>query len=103
MYPDRFLDMSEFLKSLEGFSWINLEYLFEMVKHYPIKSISMRLGWLLENNKQQWHVTESYLKKLEKDRPESRILLVKNKPKGNYLVKRWSLMVPRILRNLSET
>lgn len=98
MYPDRFLGMSEFLKSIEGFSWINLESLFEMVKHYPIKSISMRLGWLLENNKQQWHVAESALKKLEKNRTESRILLVKNKPKGNYLVKRWSLMVPRTLR-----
>ncbi len=102
MYPDRFLGMSEFLKSIEGFSWINLEYLFEMVKHYPIKSISMRLGWLLENNKQQWHVTESDLKKLEKNRTESRILLIKNKPKQNYLVKKWSLMVPRTLRDLSE-
>ena len=103
MYPDRFLGMSEFLKSIEGFSWIDLDSLFKMVKHYPIKSISMRLGWLLENNKQQWHVAESDLKKLEKNRTESRILLVKNKPKGNYLVKRWSLMVPRILRDLSET
>jgi predicted transcriptional regulator of viral defense system len=97
-YPDRFLGMEEFLKSIEGFSWINLEHLFEMVKHYPIKTISMRLGWLLEKNKQKWHVEESDLKKLEKNRTESRILLIKNKPKGNYLVKRWSLMVPRSLR-----
>jgi predicted transcriptional regulator of viral defense system len=97
MYPDRFLGMDEFLKSIEGFSWISLEYLFEMVEHYPIKTISMRLGWLLEKNKRQWHVAESDLKKLEKNRTESRILLIKNKPKGNYLVKRWSLMVPKAL------
>lgn len=62
----------------------------------------MRLGWMLENNKQRWHVAESALKELEKNRTESRILLVKNKPNGNYLVKRWSLMVPKTLRELSE-
>jgi len=98
MYPNRLLGMDEFVKSVEGFSWINLEHLFEMVIHYPIKTISMRLGWLLEKNKRQWHVAESDLKRLEKNRTESRILLVKSKPKGNYLVKRWSLMVPRTLR-----
>jgi predicted transcriptional regulator of viral defense system len=97
MYPDRFLGMDEFLKSIESFPWINPEHLFDMVKHYPIKTISMRLGWLLEKYKQQWHVTESYLRQLENNRTESRILLVKNKPRGNYLVKRWSLMVPKTL------
>lgn len=103
MYPDRFLGMSEFLKSIEGFSWINLESLLKMVSYYPIKTVSMRLGWLLENNKQRWHVSESVLKALEKNRPESRILLVKKNPRGNYLVKRWSLMIPKTLKELSET
>jgi len=39
----------------------------------------MRLGWLLEKNQQKWSVNEPVLKKLEKKRPESRILLIKKK------------------------
>ncbi|MCK4829601.1 hypothetical protein KA005_78480, partial [bacterium] len=95
MFPDRFLGISEFLKSIEGFSWIDLDKLMGIIGQYPLTTISMRLGWLLENNQEQWQVDNSILKELEKRRPESRILLVKNKTRGNYLVKRWSLMVPK--------
>ncbi len=102
MSPDRFLGVSEFLKSIEGFSWVDLDKLMDMLNYYPLTSISMRLGWLLEKNQKRWHVSETILKELEKKRPESRILLVKSKPKGNYLEKRWSLMVPKTVNELSE-
>jgi len=62
----------------------------------------MRLGWLIEKNQQKWSVNEPVLKKLEKKRPESRILLIKKKPRGNYLVRRWSLMVPKTLNERGE-
>jgi len=74
----------------------------DILNYYPLISISMRLSWLLENYQKQWRVNESILKKLEKRRPESRILLVKKKPRGNYLVKKWSLMVPKTVNELSE-
>jgi len=102
MFPDRFLGISEFIKSIEGFSWIDLDTLMDIINYYPLTSISMRLGWLLENYQQRWNVNESVLKKLEKKRPESRILLIKKRPRGNYLVKRWSLMVPNTVNELSE-
>jgi hypothetical protein len=101
-FPDRFLGASEFLKSIEGFSWIDTKKLMDMLNYYPLTSISMRLGWLLEKNQKRWHVSEAILKELEKNRPESRILFVKSKPRGNYLEKRWSLMVPRTVNELSE-
>lgn len=102
MFPDRFLGINEFLKSIDGFSWIDLDTLMDILNYYPLTSISMRLGWLLENNQQKWNVSESILNKLEKKRPESRILLVKKKTRSNYLVKRWNLMVPKTLNGLSE-
>jgi len=102
MFPDRFLGISEFLKSIDEFSWIDLDTLMNILNYYPLTSISMRLGWLLENYQQRWNVNESILKKLEKRRPESRILLIKKRPRGNYLVKRWSLMVPKTVNELSE-
>ncbi len=102
MFSDRFLGISEFLKSIEGFSWIDLDKLMDIIGHYPLTTISMRLGWLLENNQERWHVDELVFKELEKKRPESRILLVKNKSRGNYLEKRWSLMVPKTVQSLIE-
>ena len=98
-FPDRFLGISEFLKSIEGFSWVDIERLMDMLNYFPLISTSMRLGWLLEKNQERWHVSEKILKELEKKRPESRILLIKSKTRGNYLVKRWSLMVPKQLMN----
>ena len=102
MYPDRFLGMSEFLKSIENFTWIDLDSLMDLYIKYPSTTISMRLGWLFENNQKRWHVSESILKKLERHRPESRILLIKKRTRGNYLVKRWSLMVPKTINELNE-
>jgi len=102
MLPDRFLGISEFLKSIEEFSWLNLDMAMDFLSFYPLTSISMRLGWLLENNKRTWNVSDPILKKLEKSRSESRILLDKKRTKGNYLVKRWNLMVPKAVNKLDE-
>ena len=53
MFPDRFLGINEFLNSIGGFSWIDLDKLMGSIGHYPLTTISMRLGWLLENNQCQ--------------------------------------------------
>lgn len=97
--PDRFFGIEEFLNSIEGFSWIDFDELMKIIQYYPPTSISMRLGWLLENFKKRWKVTESIFKELEKNRTESRIYLLKSQTRGNFLVKRWNLMVPKTLAN----
>jgi predicted transcriptional regulator of viral defense system len=102
MYHDRFLGMSEFLQSIEGFAWVDLDALKSMLKHYPLTTISMRLGWLLEKHRERWHVSEKILKKLEKRRPASRIQLIKSKTRHTLLAKRWNLMVPKAIENVSE-
>lgn len=102
MFPERFLGIGEFLQSIDGFTWLDLDSLLDMVKHYPVTTIYMRLGWLLEGNKKKWSVDERILKKLEKKRPESRLMLVKSQTRNNYLVKRWSLMVPKTVNEISE-
>jgi predicted transcriptional regulator of viral defense system len=102
MYPDRFLGMSEFLQSIEGFSWVDPEALVSMLASYPIATISMRLGWLLEKNRERWHVSEKILRQLEKHRPKSKIQLLKRKSRDTLLLKRWSLMVPKTIERMSE-
>ena len=102
MFPERFLGIGEFLQSIDGFTWLDLDDLLSMINHYPKTTIYMRLGGLLECNKKKWSVDEKILKKLEKKRPESRLMLVKNQTRNNYLVKRWSLMVPKTVNELSE-
>ena len=96
------MGIGEFLQSIDGFTWLDLDALLNMINHYPNTTIYMRLGWLLECNKKKWSVDEKILKKLEKKRPESRLMLVKNQTRNNYLVKRWSLMVPKTVNELSE-
>jgi hypothetical protein len=86
----------------EGFSWIDFDELMKIIQYYPPTSISMRLGWLLENFKKRWKVTESIFKELEKNRTESRIYLLKSPTRGNFLVKRWNLMVPKTVSNMRE-
>lgn len=100
--PDRFLGIHEFLMSLEGFLWIDFSDLMSILSNYPATTICMRLGWLLESYRERWNVSDSILKILEKNRTESRIYLLKKQTKGNYLVKRWNLMVPKTLEDLSE-
>jgi predicted transcriptional regulator of viral defense system len=101
-YPDRFFGMGEFLNSVEGFTWLDFGELFELLEYYHKTSTSMRLGWLLERFKDRWSVSESVLRRLEKNRPECTILLIKRKSRGNRLAKRWKLMVPENLDRLSE-
>ena len=100
--PARFLGIHEFLMSLEGFLWIDFSELMSILNNYPATTISMRLGWLLENNRKRWNVSDSVLKTLERNRTESRIYLLKKQTKGNILAKRWNLLVPKTLEDLSE-
>ncbi|MFZ1946208.1 MAG: hypothetical protein WAW06_01520 [bacterium] len=102
MFPDRFLGIGEFLQSIESFTWVDLDALRGMVRYYPLVTICMRLGWLLEQNAERWHVGARILNDLEQHRPESRILLVKSMSRGNRLVRRWSLMVPKTVDALTE-
>jgi len=103
IFADRFLGISEFLQSIEGFAWIDLNALMSMLKHYPLSSLSMRLGWLLEKNRERWHVSNEVFKKLERYRPKSKVQLLKKKTRDTILVKRWNLMVPRAVVNMNET
>ncbi|MCK4641359.1 MAG: hypothetical protein KAU06_08475 [Candidatus Marinimicrobia bacterium] len=102
MYPDRFLGMSEFLQSVEGFSWINIENLMGMIEKYPKKTVSMRLGWLLEKYREKWHIEGSILNKLEKNRPSSVLLLLKSNTKKNAWHSRWNLLVPKTIDGIGE-
>ncbi len=102
MYPNRFLGIAEFLKSVENFPYVNTDKLLSFTQYYPKITISMRLGWLLELNKKLWRIDKKVFKELKKHRPESRIMLVKEQTQGNVLVRDWSLMVPKTLRRLDE-
>ncbi|MBC8553752.1 MAG: hypothetical protein H8D23_29415 [Candidatus Brocadiales bacterium] len=102
MRQEKFFGITEFLNSVDGFSHINPENLLIMLLKYPVKTASMRLGWLLERNQNKWYVPEVILQKLERYRGISRLFLVPGQRNGNILVSRWNLMVPRALLHLEE-
>jgi predicted transcriptional regulator of viral defense system len=102
MQPDKFYGMFEFLRSLENIKWLELDHLLEMKAKYPLPTVSMRLGWLLQKNRKKWYVEESHLNQLKANRPENRVFLVNRIRKGNVLEKTWNLMLPKNILNLDE-
>lgn len=102
MAPDKFFGMAEFLKSIEGFKWIDLDSLLAMLPHYPLATISMRLGWLLEKFRDKWYVGDVILEKLRQNKPQDLAFLEARKRKGNVLERKWNLMVPATLAFLDE-
>lgn len=102
MHPDKFYGMAEFLTSIEEVKWLDLDHLMDMIKMYPLPTVSMRLGWLLHKYRQKWYVDDSYLSRLKTNRPEDRVFLVNRQRKGNVLEKVWNLMVPKTLLNLEK-
>jgi predicted transcriptional regulator of viral defense system len=100
MHSDRFFGMPEFLKSIEGFKWVDVDTLAAMLSHYPIPTAAMRLGWLLERFRESWYIKEDVLRSLERYRTMSRLFLIPGQRRGNKLSSRWNLMVPKTLDHL---
>ena len=102
MRPDKFYGFSEFLKSVEGIMWLDLDHLLSMISKFPLPTISMRLGWLLQKKHKDWYVEESHLDRLKAYRPEDKVFLISSVRNGNILDKTWNLMVPKEILNLDE-
>lgn len=102
MQPDKFYGMPEFIKSIDFIKWLDLDHLLEMKAKYPLSTVSMRLGWLLQTYRQKWYVEDSHLNQLKANRPEDRVFLINRIRKGNVLYKKWNLMVPKNILHLDE-
>lgn len=102
MQPDKFYGLAEFLRSIENIKWLDLDHLLEMKAKYPLPTVSMRLGWLLQKYLKEWYVEDFHLNQLIANRPEDRVFLVNRIRKGNVLDKTWNLMVPNNILHLDE-
>jgi predicted transcriptional regulator of viral defense system len=102
MRPDKFYGLPEFLKSVEGIMWLDLDHLLSMISNFPLPTVSMRLGWLLQKKQKDWYVEESHLDRLKSYRPEDRVFLISSVRNGNILDKTWNLMVPKEILNMDE-
>jgi predicted transcriptional regulator of viral defense system len=102
MKPDNFYGMSEFLNSTENIKWLDIDHLFEMKRNFPITTVSMRLGWLLEKNRDKWYVKNTDLNQLRANRPEDRVFLINSVRNGNILDKPWNLLVPKKILSMDE-
>ncbi|NQT64532.1 MAG: hypothetical protein HQ556_16340 [Candidatus Marinimicrobia bacterium] len=99
-HSDRYMGIDEFLRSLEGVSWLDLSKLMQYVdSYYTSISMEMRLGWLLEQKQDQWFVRPEKLNRMQKKRPLDPVYLISSKRSGNYRDSRWNLMIPKTLRN----
>ncbi|NQV36405.1 MAG: hypothetical protein HQ509_00170, partial [Candidatus Marinimicrobia bacterium] len=102
-HSDRYLGMDEFLRGLEGMSWLDLDKLMQYLDSYYVShSMRMRLGWLLELKQNEWYVKPDQLKRLQRNKPLDPVYLISSKRSGNYRNSRWNLMIPNNLKKSKD-
>ncbi len=83
----------EMYRSLEKMPFIQKEILHQYLDLRKQKNLFARAGYFLEQHREQFHIEESFLQLLERNKPVQPLYWDRSK-KGGILNKRWNLIVP---------
>jgi len=92
----------ELLKSIEVFPSIDLLKLESYLEKFGKKILYAKTGFVLEQLKSHWNVSEGLLTKLQKQ-VEHRLFYFEGKPIDGKLISRWNLVVPKKFDLLLES
>lgn len=84
----------EMYRSLEKMPYLQFELLLEYLELRGQKKLHATVGFFLEQHREEFHVEESLLQVLEKNKPLAPVYWDRSKKGGTY-VKRWNLVVPK--------
>lgn len=73
---------------------LNLDIVVEYALLLDNATVTAKVGFFLEQHREQFNVTENYLKSLEAKIPSNKHYLERSKRMTGKLVKRWNLIVP---------
>jgi predicted transcriptional regulator of viral defense system len=91
--------LEELVVSASGFPTLDLDLLKEVLRRYSVAKLWASVGWFLERFRRAFHVSDSYLKELEKSRPASPQYLLRGH-RGGTLSPRWNLILPPEMEQL---
>lgn len=91
--PRRVAGLAELVAAAAAFSVLDLDLLERVLRAYDEQVLWAAVGWFLERQRETFSVPESYLARLERRRPRSRVYLARREGRGR-LARRWNLMLP---------
>jgi len=93
--------LEELVNSAAGFTTLDLELLEEVLRRYDMAKLWGAIGWFLERFQKSFHVPDALLARMEQHRPRSRAYIERGQ-RGGLLVKRWNLILPKVLLSQGE-
>ena len=88
----------EMYRSLEKIPYLQPDVILDYLQLREQKNLYARVGFFLEQHRDDFHVEESFLQRLARDIPVQPVYWVSDR-KGGTLVKRWNLIVPDIVKH----
>jgi predicted transcriptional regulator of viral defense system len=83
----------EMYRSLEKMPYLQFEVLMKYLELREQKKLYATVGFFLEQHRETFHVQESLLQNLERNKPATAVYWDRSKKGGKYF-KRWNLVVP---------
>jgi len=89
----------EIWRSLESVEYFDLDQVLEYTTLIENSTTAAKVGYFLEQHKDQLMVENYHLKYLRKHKPRQPHYMTRNKRKDCHLIKDWNLMVPNVIIN----
>ena len=87
----------EMYRSLEKIPYLRFEMILQYLELRRQKNLYARTGFFLEQHRNDFHVEESFLQRLERKIPTQAVYWTSDR-KGGRLVRRWNLIVPEAVQ-----
>jgi predicted transcriptional regulator of viral defense system len=88
----------EMYRSLEKIPYLQADVILQYLELRQQKNLYARVGFFLEQHRNDFNVEESFLERLAQDIPKQPVYWVSER-KGGTLVKRWNLIVPETVKH----
>ncbi|MGC8596218.1 MAG: type IV toxin-antitoxin system AbiEi family antitoxin domain-containing protein, partial [Candidatus Kryptoniota bacterium] len=90
----------EMYRSLEKIPYLQFELLLGYLELRGQKKLHAAVGFFLEQHREQFHVEESFLHILERNKPSTPMYWDRSNKGGSY-IRRWNLVVPKMVAERS--
>jgi predicted transcriptional regulator of viral defense system len=92
-HPEYCGGFEEMYRSLEKMPYVQTELILKYLNLRGQKNLFARVGFFLEQHREQFHVEESFLQMLERQKPTQPLYWDRSR-KGGVIKNRWNLIVP---------
>jgi len=94
--PEHGGGIEEVYRCIEKYPYLNFKEILEYLDMLNKKVLYAKVGFFLQQYKEQFYVEEELLKKLKEKKPASTVYFDSKRKKGK-LIKEWNLIVPEIV------